>query len=72
MRFYITFDGSIRLVKIYGNNSSRPLKKMIYVQEVVTHLLYVQEVVTLQKQYLIYLHQKMRFTPFINYYDTFG
>ena len=31
-------------------------------------LLYVQEVVTLQKKYLIYLHQKMRFTPFINYY----
>ena len=27
-------------------------------------LLYVQEVVTLQKIYLIYLHQKMRFTPF--------
>ena len=33
---------------------------------------YVQEVVTLQKKYLIYLHQKMRFTPFINYYDTLG
>ena len=30
-------------------------------------LLYVQEVVTLQKKYLIYLHQKMRVTPFINY-----
>ena len=35
------------------------------------HVLYVQEVVTLQKKYLIYLRQKMRFTPFINYYDTF-
>ena len=35
-------------------------------------LLYVQKVVTLQKKYLIYLHQKMRFTPFINYYDTLG
>ena len=35
-------------------------------------VLYVQEVVTLQKKYLIYLHQKMRFTPFINYYDTLG
>ena len=33
-------------------------------------LLYVQEVVTLQKKYLIYMLQKMRFTPFINYYDT--
>ena len=33
-------------------------------------VLYVQEVVTLQKKYLIYLHRKMRFTPFINYYDT--
>ena len=33
---------------------------------------YVQEVVTLQKKYLIYLHQKMRFTPLINYYDTLG
>ena len=35
-------------------------------------ILYVQEVGTLQKKYLIYLHQKMRFTPFINYYDTLG
>ena len=35
-------------------------------------LLYVQEVVTLQKKYLIYLHQKMRFTPVINYYNTLG
>ena len=34
-------------------------------------VLYVQEVVTLQKKN-IYLHQKMRFTPFINYYHTFG
>ena len=34
------------------------------------NVLYVQEVVTLQKKYLIYLHQTMRFTPFINYYDT--
>ena len=24
------------------------------------------------KKNLIYLHQKMRFTPFINYYDTLG
>ena len=32
----------------------------------------VQEVVTLQKIFLTYLHQKMRFTPFINYYDTLG
>ena len=30
-------------------------------------ILYVQEVVTLQKKYLIYLHQKLRCTPFINY-----
>ena len=36
------------------------------------YVLYVQEVVTLQQKYLIYLHQKMRFTPFINYYDTLG
>ena len=35
-------------------------------------VLYVQEVVTLQKKDLIYLHQKMRFTAFINYYDTLG
>ena len=35
-------------------------------------VLYVQEEVTLQKKYLIYLHQKMRLTPFINYYDTIG
>ena len=35
-------------------------------------VLYVQEVVTLKKIYLIYLHQKMRFTPFINNYDTLG
>ena len=35
-----------------------------------TAILYVQEVVTLQKKYLIYLLQKMRFTPFINYYKT--
>ena len=33
-------------------------------------LLYVQEVVSLQKRCLIYLYQKMRFTPFINYYNT--
>ena len=39
---------------------------------VIANLLYVQEVVTLQKKYLIYLHQKMRFTPYINYYDTLG
>ena len=24
------------------------------------------------EKYLIYLHHKMRFTPFINYYDTLG
>ena len=30
-------------------------------------LLYVQEGVTLQKKYLIYLYQKIRFTPFFNY-----
>ena len=35
-------------------------------------ILYVQEVVTLQKKYLIYLHQKIRLTPFIKYYDTLG
>ena len=29
------------------------------------HILYVQEVVTLQKKIQIYLHQKMRLTPFI-------
>ena len=34
--------------------------------------LYVQEVVTLQKKYQIYLHQKMRFTAFFNYYDILG
>ena len=28
--------------------------------------------VTLQKKYQIYLYQKVRFTPFINYYDTSG
>ena len=36
------------------------------------YILYVQEVVPLQKKYLIYLHQKIRFAPFINYYDTLG
>ena len=35
-------------------------------------ILYVQEVDTLQKKYIIYLHQKMRLTPFINYYNTLG
>ena len=35
-------------------------------------LLYFQGVVTLQKKYIIYLQQKMRFTAFINYYDTLG
>ena len=34
-------------------------------------VLCVQKVATLQKKYLIYLHHKMRFTPFINYYDSF-
>ena len=33
-------------------------------------LLYVQEVVTLQRKNIpIYLHQKIGFTPFFNYYD---
>ena len=35
-------------------------------------LQYVQEVVTLEKKYLVYLHQKMRFTPVVNYYNTLG
>ena len=35
-------------------------------------LQYVPEVVTLHKKYLIYLQQKMRFTPVINYYNTLG
>jgi len=35
-------------------------------------VLNVQKVVTLQKKNLIDLHLKMRFTPFINYYNTFG
>ena len=35
-------------------------------------VLYVQEVVTLQKKYLIYWNQKMRFTQFIHYYNTLG
>ena len=42
------------------------------VPHVLFYVLYVQEVVTLQKKYLFYLHQKMRFTPFINYYDILG
>ena len=37
-----------------------------------SELLYVQEVVTLQKKYQIYLQQKMRFTPFFDYYDILG
>ena len=41
-------------------------------KEFMLQVLYVQEVVTLQKKYSIYLHQEMRFTPFINYYDTSG
>ena len=35
-------------------------------------VLCVQEVVTLQKKYYMYLHQKMSFTPFFNYYDILG
>ena len=35
-------------------------------------ILYVQEVVTLQKKCLIYLHQKMGSTPFINYENILG
>ena len=34
------------------------------------YILYVQEEVTLQKKK--HLHQKMRFTQFINYYDILG
>ena len=36
------------------------------------YILYVQDVVILQKKLLIYLRKKMRFTPFINLYDTLG
>ena len=35
-------------------------------------VLYVQEVVTIHKKCLLYLHQKMRCTPFLTIYDTFG
>ena len=37
----------------------------------VHELLYVHEVVTLQKNILIYLHQKLGL-PFFNYYDILG
>ena len=35
-------------------------------------ILYVQEVVTLQKNITIYLHKKIMFTPFFNYYNILG
>ena len=35
-------------------------------------ILYVPEEVTLQKIFKIYLHHKMRFTPFFNYSDILG
>ena len=53
------------VLKIVVKNQLSAPEKFIY-------LLYVQKVVTLKKKYLTYLHQKMGFTPFINYYDTLG
>ena len=35
-------------------------------------ILYVQEVLTIQIFFFLYLHQKMRFTSFINYYNSLG
>ena len=48
----------------------RFMKCLLSFVRLLTQLLYVREVVTLQKKYLIYLHQKMRFKTFINHYDT--
>ena len=71
-----------KLHTIYETGSCHKTVHMLYDQEVLSNfinkiyhefgkdVLYVQEVVTLQKKYLIYLHQNMRFTPFINYFDT--
>ena len=44
----------------------------IHVNHLAITIQYIQEVVTLQKKYFIYLHQKMRFTPFINDYEGLG
>ena len=61
-------------MKIFSNQKIiKTVFENVYYQEIKKNvILYVQELVTLQKKYLIYLHQKMRFTPFINYYDTLG
>ena len=59
-------DNQLELICMYACSH----KNEVY--DGVNNILYVQEVVTLQKKCLIYLHQKMRFTPFIDYYDTLG
>ena len=48
------------------------IEKLHMVELLITTIfnMLLQEVVTLQKKNLIYLHQKMRFTQFINYYNT--
>ena len=69
MLLYILIVGTMAKLKYekisYWSLARWPVQKFAV-------LLYVQEVVALRKKYLIYLHQKMRFTPFINYYDTLG
>ena len=50
-------------VTINPSTLANPLR---YCKSNYNTLLYVQEVVTPKKKYSIYLHQKIRFTPFIN------
>ena len=58
--------------KNISSDSTQRERSAYILNEPTFNILYAQEVVTLLKKYLIYLHQKMRFTPFINYYDTLG
>ena len=55
-----------------GHQSGRSDRPDIRLYRSIRFVLYVQEVVTLQKKYLIHLHKKMKFTPFINYFNTLG
>ena len=65
----------IRVRQVYtaGTGCDFPVERSSFFPTIlINDYMYVQEVVTLQKKYLIYLHQKMRFTTFINYYNTLG
>ena len=55
------------------NNEMKLIVDMLSSHSGAEHVQYVQEVVTLQKKnILIYLHQKIRFTPLFNYNDILG